>query len=119
MSRFVFALTAALVLGAAAAAAHALPQTTSPAADSTVRTAPREVTIVFSEAVEPRFSRIEVADAHGARVDVGEVRVAPGDARRLSVVLRPIGPGRYTVTWHAVAVDAHKTQGRFTFTVAP
>ncbi|MGA3399614.1 MAG: copper resistance protein CopC [Acetobacteraceae bacterium] len=27
--------------------------------------------------------------------------------------------GQYTVIWHVTSVDTHKTEGRFTFSVAP
>jgi hypothetical protein len=35
------------------------------------------------------------------------------------VGLPKLGAGVYTVIWHATSVDAHKTEGRFTFTVKP
>jgi methionine-rich copper-binding protein CopC len=43
----------------------------------------------------------------------------PGDAERLEVPLRKLGPGTYTVHWRAVSVDTHRTQGTYRFTVAP
>jgi methionine-rich copper-binding protein CopC len=81
--------------------------------------APRSVAITFTEAVEPAFSTIVVTDAHGARVDDGGAPVASSDGLRLSVGLKPLSPGTYSVTWHATSVDTHKTEGHFGFTVAP
>lgn len=81
--------------------------------------APREVEIDFSETVEPAFCKIVVRNAAGARVDAGNVHVEAGDARRLVVGLEPLPPGAYTVTWQAVSTDTHKTQGHFSFSVAP
>ena len=37
----------------------------------------------------------------------------------MSVKLHITAPGTYSVTWHAVALDTHHTQGSFKFTVAP
>jgi methionine-rich copper-binding protein CopC len=34
-------------------------------------------------------------------------------------VSAPLKPGVYTVHWHAVSVDTHRTQGSFQFTVRP
>jgi methionine-rich copper-binding protein CopC len=45
---------------------------------------------------------------------------ASGDHKTLiSKVPETLSAGTYRVTWHAVSVDTHKTQGSFTFTVAP
>lgn len=99
--------------------AHAHLKTATPAPDSTVQAAPASVAITFTEAVEPKFSSIEVQDAGGKRVDHGDAHVDPGDNKLFSVGLTPIQPGTYKVTWHATAVDTHKTDGSFQFTVKP
>jgi copper resistance protein C len=49
----------------------------------------------------------------GARVDHGSS--VSGNVMRLSV--GGLRPGRYSVTWHALSVDTHKTQGSFSFQV--
>jgi len=118
--RRIHALAAALPLWlapAGAAFAHAHLKTAEPAVDSTVTTAPSEVAIVYSEGVEPRFSTIEVQDAGGKRVDKADPHTAPNDNKRLLVSLAPLATGIYTVVWHATAVDTHKTEGTFHFTV--
>jgi methionine-rich copper-binding protein CopC len=33
--------------------------------------------------------------------------------------LKPLKPGRYGVSWHAVSVDTHRTEGKYNFVVAP
>jgi methionine-rich copper-binding protein CopC len=55
-----------------------------------------------------------VTNAAGQRVDTGRARIS-GD--RMSVALRPGGTGTYHVTWHALSVDTHKTNGSFNFKV--
>jgi methionine-rich copper-binding protein CopC len=37
----------------------------------------------------------------------------------ITVALPPLKPGLYHVTWHAVSVDSHRTEGGYTFTVTP
>ncbi len=106
------------LLHAGAARAHAFLQTATPAVGSTTAQAPAQVVITFTEGVEPAFSTIAVQDAHGASMAAG-IAHAQGDATRLAVPLRPLPPGRYKVTWHATATDTHKTQGDYSFTVAP
>ncbi len=108
--------TVAMILAANTAEAHAFLRTATPRVGSTVATAPNEVTIDFTESVEPTFSTIAVTDAAGARVDTGPAHLDGGDAR-LAVALKPIAPGLYRVTWRATATDTHRTEGSFTFTV--
>ena len=79
---------------------------------------PAQVVIDFTEAIEPRFSAIAVQDAAGASVAAGGVHLAGGDTH-LAVALKPLPPGAYKVVWSATAVDTHKTEGSFNFTVKP
>jgi methionine-rich copper-binding protein CopC len=104
---------------APSAFAHAYLRRAVPAVGSTVPAAPAVVVCDFTEALEPSFSRLEVFDAAGKRVDAGDMRLAPGDARQMIIGLGKVGPGTYTVIWHAVSVDTHRTEGRFSFIVAP
>lgn len=106
-------------LAASPAFAHAHLRSATPAVDSTVQTAPTDVAITYSEGVEPKFSTIEVQDAAGKRVDKNDPHTEAGDNKVLSVGLPTLSPGTYTVIWHATAVDTHKTEGRFTFTIKP
>ncbi len=113
-------LAAAFLLALTGGAlAHAFPTSTVPPVGSTLKTAPHEVVIDFTEGVIPNFSSIQVADASGARVDKNDDHLGPAGAKELVVDLEPLKPGTYKVTWHATAVDTHKTQGSFNFTVAP
>ena len=117
--RFVFAtlIGAGLALGAGQASAHAFLKTAAPAVGSTVPQAPSQVSIEFTEGVEPKFSTIAVQDAAGASVASGDARIL-GSNTHLAVGLKPLQPGTYRVVWHVTAVDTHKTEGSFTFTVA-
>ncbi len=116
MRRFLLAC-AALVAATGSAFAHAHLVSAIPAVDSTVAVAPGEVTISYTEGLEPKFSSIEVTSASGARVDKGDAHLVGTDAKRFAIGLQTLAPGVYTVTWHATSVDTHKTEGHFTFTV--
>ena len=115
----VFLVALAALLAAPPAFAHAFYEHASPAAGSEVKAPPQAVTITFSEAVEPHFSKLEVHDANGASVDQGDVHSAGNDGKGLAVGLNKLAPGKYTVIWHVTSVDTHKTEGSYTFTVAP
>ena len=101
------------------AEAHAKMKQASPEVESTVKTAPGEVIITFTEALEPKFSKIEVQNSKGQRVDQGAVQAVPGESARLAVALKPLTAGVYRVTWRVVSVDTHRSEGSYQFIVAP
>jgi copper resistance protein C len=119
-----FAIAVLLVAGLAGSAArpagaHAYPERAEPRVGATVRTAPAEVRIWFDGDLEPSFSRLTVTDAAGKRVDRGDAGVAPDNRRLLHVTLPPLAPGAYKVTWRVLAVDGHRTEGDYRFTLKP
>jgi methionine-rich copper-binding protein CopC len=116
----VFAISAAAFIAPLPAWAHAHLKQASPAVDGTVKASPAEIRLHFSEDVEPHFSTIALATAEGKPLKLEHPATAPGDSKTLfSKVPETLSAGTYRVTWHAVSVDTHKTQGSFTFTVAP
>jgi copper transport protein len=112
------ALLTALALPAGIGA-HAQLIRSEPAADAVLATAPGQVKLFFDEAVNAGFSDVQVLDKSLARVDNGDLSLAPGDAKQLAVTLKPLGAGTYTVVWQAMSdVDGHITRGNFAFSVS-
>jgi methionine-rich copper-binding protein CopC len=97
--------------------AHAFLDHAEPKVGSTVTNSPAEIKIWFTQNLEPAFSTLEVQDAQGEEVDKKDSRLDDKDKSLFLVSLPPLPAGTYTVIWHAVSVDTHKTQGRFEFTV--
>jgi copper resistance protein C len=105
-----------LVLATGVAQAHAFLDHAEPRVGNKVASAPREVTLWFTQKLEPAFSTVTVTNASGQRVDTGKARVS---GNQMSVSLRSGGTGTYHVTWHVLSVDTHTTDGNFTFEVGP
>jgi len=98
--------------------AHALLVRSNPAANAVLAQPPVQVELFFSESVAETLSDIKVYNTSGSEVDVRDVRVDPSDPTRMTVSLRSLTDGVYTVTWKAVsAIDGHQTQGTFPFAV--
>lgn len=113
-------ITAAIVLSMipTAALAHALLQKADPPVGGMVKASPAEIRIDFSEGVEPAFSGITLHASDGTAVPVGRATVDPQNQAVMVVkVGKKLAPGTYKVDWHAVAVDTHRTEGSFTFSV--
>jgi copper resistance protein C len=115
--RFFIAAMLALMLYPRPAEAHAFPTSEEPMVGATVETSPRQVAITFDSPIEELFAKIEVSDASGQDETDGVPKVG-GDHRQLSVLLKPLKAGDYTVKWSVVAEDSHRTEGSFQFTVA-
>jgi methionine-rich copper-binding protein CopC len=108
----------ALLLGAGVAWGHAFLERAEPRVGSTVKAAPSQVRVWFTEALEPAFSTLEVVNQAGDRVDRGPARVDAASPALLQVPLKPLGPGTYRVKWRVLSVDTHVTEGDFTFRVS-
>ncbi len=102
------------------ALAHAFLDHTDPVVGGTVKPAPGEVRLWYTQGLEPAFSRVQVFDAAGKEVDKKDVHLDPKNNHLLIVSLPPgLGTGKYKVVWRVVSVDTHPTEGSFTFVVAP
>ena len=103
-----------VLLAAGEATAHAFLDHAEPRVGNKVATAPHQVTLWFTQKLEAAFSTITVTNAAGERVDTGKTRVS---GNQMSISLRSGGAGTHHVTWHVLSVDAHTTDGNFTFQV--
>lgn len=107
----------ALLLLPVSAWTHAVLVKSSPARRAIVSKAPARVELWFSERLEVQFSQLSVWDAAGRRVDAQDIQVDPGDRKRLSVGLRDLAPGAYTVKFRVLSVDGHIIDSESPFTV--
>ena len=99
--------------------AHAALLRTTPSASGTVNVAPSQVTLAYSEPVEPRFAIVSVTNAAGRQVTSGEPRSAPGSPQTLVTPLQRVPEGWYLVFWRVISADGHPVRGAFTFAVGP
>ncbi|HHT0302083.1 TPA: CopC domain-containing protein YobA [Raoultella planticola] len=101
-----------------AALAHAHLQQQTPAADSTVTGSPESLTLSFSEGIETAFSAVTLTGPQQKAVATGKLARSDSNKAQLIVPLtQPLSAGEYTVDWHVVSVDGHKTKGQYHFSV--
>ena len=113
----IFALIAAL-LTSGIVLAHADVARSNPAANAVLDQAPSQVTIEFTEPVEPRLSRIDVLYDDGTDADNNDTTRNSADPKVLHVSLKDSRVGTYIVSWRALSeVDGHVTSGSFVFSV--
>jgi methionine-rich copper-binding protein CopC len=102
------------MLANSAVQAHAFLDHAEPRVGNKIASPPHQVTLWFTQKLEPAFSSVTVTNAAGERVDSGKARVS---GNQMSVSLRPGGAGTYRVNWRVLSVDTHTTDGSFTFQV--
>lgn len=113
------ALLALAIALSSPASAHTRLERTTPAAGSAVAEAPSQLSLKFSQGIEPAFSQVQVLDPGGKPLATEAVKNDPPDARLLQVSLPRLAPGTYRVRWRVLSVDTHVTEGSFSFEVRP
>jgi methionine-rich copper-binding protein CopC len=106
-----------LALNVSAASAHAFLDHAVPAVGSTVAVAPKQVQLFFTQDLEPAFTGATIANASGQPVATGPAVFDPQNKNEMVLNLPPLAPGHYKVSWHALSVDTHRTEGGFAFDV--
>jgi methionine-rich copper-binding protein CopC len=102
------------------AIAHAHLVSAMPAISGIVAVSPTELELKFSEALNLKFSGVNVVGPDKATIGTGVASLAEGNKSILVVPLSAtLAAGTYTVDWHVLSKDGHKIRGSYTFTVKP
>ncbi|KUN24440.1 transporter [Streptomyces antibioticus] len=105
--------------GAGPASAHAALRACDPEDGTVLKSAPRHLTLTFTESVGLLDDSFRVLDPDNRRVRTGEPEHAPGrsDTARVTLPAKGLGEGTFTVAWRVVSADSHPVSGAFTFSV--
>ncbi|MEV5915452.1 copper resistance protein CopC [Streptomyces chartreusis] len=108
-----------LLGGTGPASAHAALRATDPEDGSVLKSAPRDITLTFTESVGLLEDSFRVLDPDGRRLRTGEPEHARGGGAETATVTLPakLAEGTYTVAWRVVSADSHPVSGAFTFSV--
>ena len=66
-----------------------------------------------------RFSGVTITGGDGQAIATGAAAVDPQNRAEMVLKLPPLAPGHYRMSWHAVSVDTHRTEGTFSFDIQP
>lgn len=119
----VLSVATALVVSVPASAQPKLVSS-QPVANSVV-SKPRVISLTFSEKLLPQLSGFDLVmtgmpgmSDHAPMPISGFAVVVGADGKTLSSKLpRALPAGSYELSWHAVAADAHRIQGKLAFSV--
>jgi len=106
-------------LGAAPAALHVRLLRSDPADHTTLHTAPRAISLWFSEAVQLSVTTVRMTGPNGTAVELSPPRMGEGPHAPVivDVRMRP-ALGSYQVTWRTMSRDGHAANGTVSFTVS-
>jgi len=91
---------------------HAIPQ-----AGAVVTPAPSQLTLHFSEPLEPDLIDVTLYNNRGEQVPLNDLRLQPGNAEMLIAALPPLADGTYSVVWKIVSEDGHPVEEVYQFSV--
>ncbi|MFN8530475.1 MAG: copper resistance protein CopC [Anaerolineae bacterium] len=98
--------------------AHATLIEATPGYNAILDGSPGEIRLRFSEPLEPMYSRINLANASGNLIDIGETFIDPADPTVMWITPPSLPDGVYSVEWRALsAADGHPTLGSYPITI--
>jgi copper transport protein len=112
MRRLALVALVALALPAQAFA-HANLDSTSPKYQQRLQTAPRGIMLRFDQSVKAAPNAIQVKNRFGKTLS----GTARANGQTVTVPVRQLPRGPYTVRWHVLSEDGHVVSGVFTFGV--
>ncbi len=90
----------------------------SPQADATLRESPTAVTLWFTKAVQPKLTRVQLADGGGTAILLNAPQAMDaGDTAVVAGLKGSLPTGSYTVTWATTSRDSHVIKGTYRFRV--
>ena len=99
--------------------AHAHLKSAIPAVNGTVSVAPASLDLSFSEGVNMHFTGVAITGPGKTKVATGNESLLNHDMTLVVPITAKLAAGKYTVSWHALSTDGHKTHGTYNFTVKP
>ncbi len=118
LSALALAVTASVVLlgiGVPAASAHDALVSATPADGTSSDTAPTELSLEFSGAVQELGAEVAVTGPDGDAATQGDPEVV--DATLTQPLTPDLPAGTYSVVWRVTSADGHPISGTTTFTV--
>ncbi len=115
--RSIFAAGFLALLFLGQALAHSPLDQATPEPGSRIAAAPTQISLRFGEAIEARFSGIELSRADGTKFATEAIVVRGNEM--VAPVLEILASGTYKVDWHILSADGHRLKGSFKFEVIP
>lgn len=114
---FCCAILFLLCIHATSVFAHAGLIESIPRNGETVKRAPEQISLRFTETLEQDLVSIRLFDWNGKEVSIEKPRLQRGDASEVNAKLPALQDGTYTVVWSVVSEDGHPAQDTTLFSI--
>ncbi len=110
-------ILASTAWGTRQAGAHAVQVGSDPASNSELAVSPEQITVVFSEPIEPSVTTVQLWNQAPVEIALGAVSF-PSDTEMVAQVPETLPMGIYTVIWRNLStVDGHTWSGSYAFII--
>jgi copper transport protein len=102
------------------ALAHLALSSSTPREGAHLTTAPRELRLTFTEAVEASVARLRLLGPNEKAVPLSPLR-QPADSAQVVIadIMGPVEAGAHRIEWQVVGRDGHPVRGTIMFVIAP
>lgn len=107
----------AVMVGGGQASAHAVLDSSSPAASTVLETPPGEIRLSFNEAVESSLLEVRLFGGDGEEIVISAPQRSPRDASVVTAAVPVLDDGVYVVVWRVMSADGHPATGAFPFEI--
>ena len=111
-----FLTVAAVAVSPNLAFAHAALVRSSPGSRAVVTRMPDHIDLCFNEAVEVKFSTVQITDEKGTTIPISELKRG-ADPKCLSATVPPAAAGVYTLKYRVLSQDGHVVEYGYQFAV--
>ena len=99
------------------ASAHAVLDSSNPAASTVISQSPAEIKLDFNEHIEGKLLSIRLFDAKQKEIEISRAELLDLDASVVTAAIPDLADGVYVVVWRVVSADGHPVSGAFPFEV--
>ena len=99
------------------ASAHAILDSSNPAASTVVSQSPAEIRLDFNEQIEGTLLNVRLFDAEQKEITVQRAELLDLDPSIVIAAIPDLVDGVYVVVWRVVSADGHPVSGAFPFEV--
>ena len=99
------------------ASAHAVLDSSNPAASTVIAQSPAEIRLDFNEHIESSLLSVRLFDAQQKEITVQRAELLDLDPSIVIAAIPDLADGVYVVVWRVVSADGHPVSGAFPFEV--
>lgn len=112
-----FTMLFAVVGATSPVSAHAVLDSSSPAASTVLETSPSEIRLTFNEPVESTLLEVRLFGSDQQEIQMSDAVRLPANSAVVTAAVPQLDNGVYVVVWRVMSTDGHPATGAFPFEI--